>query len=362
MQFQTVQSCISLEHLRPVFPVIHSRFIQQDAYQNELINLPLLENSESSTEAVPTITENIATTLDETSSLADYGLVGHTYPHHWIQNLLDYMHGSLDIGWIPAIAIVTVALRCLALPTYIKMRQFNTRMSNHLPKTTELQFAIMQASNPIELNKKRLEYMEYLKMHNLNPLKPFLFALPMSAIFLSFFAALRGISEAKVASFVNGGALWFKDLTVPDPYYILPMLACSSLYLLLRFGAAAAEVGPAESFPLVQKILLWSPLVFFPIAVFQPACMFIFWMTSNTISMLLMYLFLNPKILKLCGIPEKIQHPPSVKESMKLYSMSEMTKKTSAQERIRQQALKKAQRHIDEMNKLNQHNKKDLSS
>jgi len=331
------------------FNIFTTRSLQQDVSQKELFDSSTLQVNENSPNMVDTVKE----ALDEASSLADYGLGGSTYPHHWIQSLLDYMHGTLDISWIPAIAFVTLALRCLALPTYIKMRQFNTRMSNHLPESTELQFAIMTATSPIERNKKRLEYMEFLKEKNLNPFKPLLFSIPMSAIFLSFFAALRGISEAKVASFVNGGVLWFKDLTIPDPYFILPLMACSSLYLLFRFGAATAEVGPAESYPFLQKILLWSPVVFFPIAMFQPACMFIFWITSNSFSFLLMYLFLNPKLLKLCGIPNKIKHSPSVKASMKLHSMSDLMKKVNQQESIRQQALKKAQKHIDEMNRLN---------
>ena len=338
---------------------IFTRSLHNDISQKEQLNSSMFDANEININDTNNVTNNSAPLLDEMSTLADYGLCGSVYPHHLIQSLLDYMNTTLDISWIPAIAIVTIALRCLALPTYIKMRQFNTKMSNYLPETTELQFGMMQATNPIERNKKRLEYMEFLQKHNLNPIKPLLFSLPMSAIFLSFFAALRGISEAKVASFVNGGALWFKDLTVPDPYCILPMLACSSLYLLFRFGAAAAEVGPAESFPLFQKILLWSPMVFFPFAVFQPACMFIFWLTSNSFSMLLMYLFLNPKVLKLCGIPNKIKHSPSVKESMKLYSMPALMKKVREQEDLRQQALRKAQKHIDEMNKLNGQKKKD---
>ena len=46
---------------------------------------------------------------------------------------------------------------------------------------------------------------------------------------------------------MSGGLYWFKDLTVPDPYYILPALTGATLYLQLKLGAdgiSAQGLGP----------------------------------------------------------------------------------------------------------------------
>ena len=283
-------------------------------------------------------------------SFADYGLGGHVYPHNWLQSGMEFIHNGLDIGWMPTIALITVALRILAIPTYIKMRQFNVRSHNHLPEQLEIQASMMNG-NPIEKQRKKLEMMEFLKEKGLNPLKPLLYSLPISAIFVSFFAALRGISEAKLPSFVNGGVLWFSDLTVADPYYVLPLLSCVSLHLLIRFGAATAEVGAAESIPLFKKILLWSPFVFYPFAVFQPACMFIFWMTSNFFSLLLMFLFSNRTVRSFCGIPEQKRHSTAVLENMKKLKFTNIIENAKKQAALRDAALKKVNNHIDKINK-----------
>lgn len=39
---------------------------------------------------------------------------------------------------------------------------------------------------------------------------------------------------APVESMKEGGLLWFKDLTVPDPYYIIPFVECLTLSMLLE--------------------------------------------------------------------------------------------------------------------------------
>ncbi len=43
---------------------------------------------------------------------------------------------------------------------------------------------------------------------------------------------------AQVPSMTMGGALWFTDLTVADPYYLLPITASALFLLTVELGAA----------------------------------------------------------------------------------------------------------------------------
>ena len=45
-------------------------------------------------------------------------------------------------------------------------------------------------------------------------------------IFVSFFVSIRRMAQAPVESMKEGGVLWFTDLTMPDPFYILPFVSC----------------------------------------------------------------------------------------------------------------------------------------
>lgn len=48
----------------------------------------------------------------------------------------------------------------------------------------------------------------------------------------------RAYCTVQVPSMTVGGALWFTDLTVADPYYLLPIAASGVFLLTVELGAA----------------------------------------------------------------------------------------------------------------------------
>ena len=181
-------------------------------------------------------------------------------------------------------------------------------------------------------------------------MKPLLYSLPIGGIFLSFFAALRGIVKARVPSFTHGGMMWFNDLTLTGSYFILPTLVSFSIFILIRCGAASAEVGPVENVPFMRRILTWLLVVSFPFLVYQPCCMLVFWLTSNSFSLLLMLLFFHRNVRKFFNIPNMVVHPQSVRDQFSVKAMMTAVKKTKEQAAVRQKALEKVQKHIKKMN------------
>ena len=61
-------------------------------------------------------------------------------------------------------------------------------------------------------------------------------------IFLSVFTGIREMAALPVVSMQTGGLLWFTDLTVPDPYFVLPLLNAATLLLAIevRFDATSS--------------------------------------------------------------------------------------------------------------------------
>ena len=53
-------------------------------------------------------------------------------------------------------------------------------------------------------------------------------------IFMSVFFALKGMSNAPVQSMTHGGLFWFTDLTMCDPYYLLPLLTSVTLWATIE--------------------------------------------------------------------------------------------------------------------------------
>lgn len=55
-------------------------------------------------------------------------------------------------------------------------------------------------------------------------------------IFISFFIALRKMAYLPVPSLQTGGTLWFPDLTLADPFYILPLVVTGTMFFILEVG------------------------------------------------------------------------------------------------------------------------------
>lgn len=160
--------------------------------------------------------------------LASLGLGGYS-PSGLIQSALELLHVHAHLPWWLSIITATVALRILMFPLAVRMTTNAAKIANLQPETA----AIMKRANDYKMAgnmQKRTEELVKLsglyQKHGCNPLM--MFAMPMLQIpvFVSFFFALRKMAAAPVASMTHGGAFWFTDLTVADPFFALPLIAC----------------------------------------------------------------------------------------------------------------------------------------
>ena len=53
-------------------------------------------------------------------------------------------------------------------------------------------------------------------------------------VFVSFFLGIRRMANLPVESMKTGGLLWFPDLTIADPYFLLPILCSASMLLTIE--------------------------------------------------------------------------------------------------------------------------------
>jgi YidC/Oxa1 family membrane protein insertase len=94
-------------------------------------------------------------------------------------------------------------------------------------------------------------------------------------IFLVLYYTIREFD--KLESFRTGGLLWFQDLTVYDPYYLLPVLYIATMMV-------SQEIAMRNTAPEQKRIMRFLPLVFGIVLLRFPAGLFVYWVTSNVIS------------------------------------------------------------------------------
>ncbi|XP_032669456.1 mitochondrial inner membrane protein OXA1L isoform X2 [Odontomachus brunneus] len=239
------------------------------------------------------------------------GLGGYT-PVGLVQNALECMHISLNMPWWTTIVIGTVILRCLIFPLVIYSQKNMAKFTNHLPKIQELQAQMTEArqsGDHYESARCAAELADYMKKNNIKVGKNFLVPFIQGPIFLSCFLALRKMANLPVDSMKEGGFLWMQDLTMHDPYYIMPIFTCVTLYITIEIGADGTNI---KTLGMMRYVLRVIPFAILPFMINFPGAILTYWASTNFISLIQTSILKIPRIKKSLKIPD-IHHAPKPK-------------------------------------------------
>ncbi|WP_022939917.1 membrane protein insertase YidC [Psychromonas hadalis] len=118
--------------------------------------------------------------------------------------------------------------------------------------------------------------MEMYKKEKVNPLGgcfPILLQMP---IFIALYWSLMEAVELRHAPFV----LWIQDLSVQDPYYILPILMGVSMFFIQKMSPTQVQD------PMQQKIMKFMPIIFTFFFLWFPAGLVLYWLVSNIVTLI----------------------------------------------------------------------------
>ncbi len=179
-----------------------------------------------------------------------------------------------------AIIILTFLIRLLFYPLSFKSYKSMKAMSKLQPKLKELQ--VKYKGKPELLNKAT---MELYKKHKVNPFGGCLPVVIQIPVFFALYNVLLNAIELRGAPF----AFWITDLSVKDPYYILPIIMGLTMFL-------QQKLTPSTMDPKQQKIMMFMPLIFTVMFLSFPAGLVIYWTTNNILTILQQ--FIDSKILE----------------------------------------------------------------
>lgn len=171
-------------------------------------------------------------------------------------------------GW--AIVVMTLIVRLILFPlTYKSMISMN-KLKDLAPKMTELREKYK--GDPQKLN---LHMMELYKKHGANPFAGCLPILLQIPIFFAIYRVLLNAVELKAAPW----ALWIEDLSVLDPYYVLPILMGASMFVQQLITPMTIQ-DPTQA-----KIMKFLPVVFTFFFLWFPAGLTLYWCVNNLCSL-----------------------------------------------------------------------------
>lgn len=190
-------------------------------------------------------------------------------------HLLQFFY-SLVHNYGIAIILLTVLIKLLLNPINRKSLKSMKAMQELQPKIKELKKKY--GSDKQQMN---MQMMQLFKAHKVNPAGGCLPMLLQFPIYIALYKVFWGAVELYHAPF-----FWFyKDLSAPDPYLIMPVL----LGIAMVFQQKMTPNPSAD--PTQKKIMMIMPLMFCVIMVFLPMglCLYIFVNTGMTVLQQWMY-------------------------------------------------------------------------
>jgi YidC/Oxa1 family membrane protein insertase len=196
--------------------------------------------------------------------------------------VLLYFHESIGAPWWLSIAMLTVVVRSLLFPLTVKQVKSMRAMQDLKPEMDRI-----RAQYRDNRQKQQEETMRLYQERGVNPLGGCLPILVQMPIFIGIFYVIRQfggytLGDKTVApqypSFREGGLLWFQNLSVADPYFILPVL--SALTMLAATEITAKNIDPQQRWlmrllPIGITVFLYN----------FPAGLFVYWITSNLVTL-----------------------------------------------------------------------------
>ena len=182
-----------------------------------------------------------------------------------------------------AIILVTVGIKLLLAPLAYKSYKSMKQMAAVQPELVAVQKKY--ADDRERLNKELIKLYKDKKVNPVGGCLPMFFQIP---VFVALFNILYMTIELRQAPFV----LWIKDLSVQDPYFVLPILMGVTMFI-------QQKIQPTTMDPKQAQIMLILPVFLTFLFVTFPAGLVLYWLTNNVLTILQQVItdrYLLPKV------------------------------------------------------------------
>lgn len=185
-------------------------------------------------------------------------------------------------NWGLAIILLTFLIRLLVMPVNLYSYKSMKAM-----QTLQPQIKAIKEKYKDDQQKQQQETMALMRTNKVNPLGGCLPMLLQVPIFFALYRVLGNSIELYQAPFV----FWIHDLSLKDPYYILPALMGIAMFIQQKV-TPTATVDPAQ-----QKIMLMMPIVFTFFMVSLPSGLTLYMLVGSVFSVAQQTYFMRTKTL-----------------------------------------------------------------
>lgn len=187
-------------------------------------------------------------------------------PFYWALKWF-YAHTG---NWGLAILLLTLVLKLVTFPLANKSYHAMAKMKKLQPEMEKL-----KERHKDDQQGMATAMMKLYRDHKVNPLSgcwPMLIQIP---IFFAMYKVILLAFEFRHAPL----GLWIHDLSLMDPYYVLPLLMGASMFVQMRLNPPPAD--PAQA-----MVFKWMPVIFTVMFLWFPAGLVLYWLINNVLSII----------------------------------------------------------------------------
>jgi len=187
-------------------------------------------------------------------------------PIYWLLSRINSVIGNYGISIILLTIVVKSAFYKLSETQYRSM----AGMRRLMPKMQQLKESY--GDDKMKLQKAT---MDLYKKEKINPFGGCLPMLVQMPVFIALYWVLLESVELRHAPFM----LWLTDLSVRDPFFILPLLMGATMYF-------QTTLSPAPADPMQAKVMKMMPVMMTVLFLWFPAGLVLYWLTNGGLGIL----------------------------------------------------------------------------
>jgi YidC/Oxa1 family membrane protein insertase len=217
--------------------------------------------------AGPSITKDLEKVAPGLQLTIDYGWFWFiSIAIFWMMQQIYNLIGNW--GW--SIVLVTLIIKLMFYQLSAKSYRSMSVLKKLQPRLTTLKEKF--GDDKQKFTQATLELYRKEKVNPMSGCLPILIQIP---VFIGLYWVLIESVELRQAPFI----LWIHDLTLKDPYYVLPVLMGISMFLQQR-------LNPPPPDPMQAKVMMFMPVIFTALFINFPAGLMLYWFVNNTLSFL----------------------------------------------------------------------------
>ena len=183
---------------------------------------------------------------------------------------------GLFFSWLPnwglAIILLTVLVKLLTLPLTLKQYRSMAAMKKIQPELSALKE--QHKDDPMRMQQ---ETMALYKKHGANPLSGCLPMLVMMPIYFALYRTIYSAVELYQAHFIG----WLHDLSMPDPYFVTPVVLAGLMFLQAQLQPTNSAMDPAQR----KMLTTFMPLMFGGMMLFLPSGLVLYILVNTALGL-----------------------------------------------------------------------------